>query len=118
MAVDGTSQSSPVFAGIFSLITDHRLNAGLPPLGPLGPRIYHVAKAHPGAAFEDVVVGNSRTSCDNGFPAAPGWDPTTGWCVAVGRSQLQSIAVCSCPLMSPPSISAGTQGATSVARVA
>jgi len=83
VAVDGTSQSSPLSAGIFSLITDHRLNAGLPPLGPLGPRIYQVAQAHPGAAFEDVTSGNSKTSCDNGFPATSGWDPTTGW----GRPQ-------------------------------
>jgi len=79
VAVEGTSESSPVFAGIFSLLVDARLGAGLPPLGPLGPRIYHVAKAFPGAAFEDVTEGNSRTSCDNGFPATKGWDPTTGW---------------------------------------
>ena len=79
IAVDGTSQSSPVFAGIFSLIMDYRLNKGLKPLGPLGPRIYKVAKSFPGEAFEDVTEGNSKTSCDNGFPAAKGWDPTTGW---------------------------------------
>jgi hypothetical protein len=79
VAVDGTSQSSPLFAGIFTLLIDARLNAGLKPLGPLGPRIYQVAQAHPGAAFEDVTEGNSQTSCDNGFPAATGWDPTTGF---------------------------------------
>lgn len=79
VAVDGTSQSSPVFAGIFSLLVDARLNAGLKPLGPLGPRIYRVAQAFPGAAFEDVTRGNSKTSCNNGFPATRGWDPTTGW---------------------------------------
>ena len=37
--VEGTSQSSPMVAGIFSLVTDHRLNAGLPPLGFLGQYI-------------------------------------------------------------------------------
>ena len=30
VAVDGTSQSSPTTAGIWSLLMDHRLNAGLP----------------------------------------------------------------------------------------
>ena len=79
VAIDGTSQSSPTFAGIFTQIIDARLNKGLPPLGPLGPRIYQVAAAHPGEAFEDVTEGNSRTSCSNGFPATKGWDPTTGW---------------------------------------
>ena len=79
VAVEGTSQSSPTFAGIFTLLVDARLNAGLKPLGALGPRIWQVAQSHPGEAFEDVTTGNSRTSCSNGFPAAKGWDPTTGW---------------------------------------
>jgi tripeptidyl-peptidase-1 len=79
VAVDGTSQSSPVFAGIFTLLIDARLNAGLPPLGPVGPRIYHIASKYPNAAFEDVTVGNSKTTCETGFPATKGWDPTTGW---------------------------------------
>ncbi len=76
---DGTSQSSPTFAGIFSLVVDARLNAGLGGLGHLGPRLWKIAAAYPGEAFEDVTVGNTKTTCDNGFPAAKGWDPTTGW---------------------------------------
>jgi len=79
VATQGTSESSPTFAGIFSLLIDARLNAGLPPLGFLSPRIWQVAAAFPGAAFEDVTHGNSKTSCSTGFPAAHGWDPTTGW---------------------------------------
>jgi len=79
VAVDGTSQSSPVFAGIFTQIVDARLSKGLPPLGPLGPRIYRIATQFPGVAFEDVTKGNSKTSCQSGFAAAKGWDPTTGW---------------------------------------
>ena len=79
VAVDGTSQSSPVFAGLFTLLIDARLNAGLKPLGFVAPRIYQVAQAFPNEAFEDVTVGNSKTTCESGFPAAKGWDPTTGW---------------------------------------
>ena len=79
VSVEGTSQSSPQIAGIFSMITDHRLNAGLPPLGFLGPRIYQVSKSNPGEAFTDITEGNSKTSCDNGFPATKGWDPVTGF---------------------------------------
>jgi len=78
VAVDGTSQSSPTVAGIFSLITDLRKQQGLQPLGFLGPRLYKNAEAYPGEAFQDVVDGNTATSCDNGFPAANGWDPVTG----------------------------------------
>jgi len=80
VAVDGTSQSSPIVAGIFTLLTDHRLNQGLPPLGFLGPRLYQVAKTFPGEAFEDVSGGNSKTTCENGFGSrTAGWDPVTGF---------------------------------------
>ena len=79
VSVDGTSQSSPTMAGIFSLIMDHRLNNNLAPLGFLGPRLYEVNQKYPGEAFKDVVDGNTKTSCDNGFGATKGWDPVTGW---------------------------------------
>jgi len=79
VGVDGTSQSCPIMAGIFSLITDMRLNKGLPPLGFVAPRLYQVTAKHPGEAFEDITKGNSWTSCDNGFPATEGWDANTGF---------------------------------------
>jgi tripeptidyl-peptidase-1 len=79
VGVQGTSQSAPIAAGIWSMVIDHRLNAGLPPLGFVGPRMWQVAQQFPGEAFTDITVGNSATSCDNGFPATPGWDPNTGW---------------------------------------
>jgi hypothetical protein len=79
VGVQGTSQSCPITAGIFSLIIDARLNAGLPPLGFAGPRIYSVAEQYPGEAFSDIIGGNSCTSCDNGFPATEGWDADTGF---------------------------------------
>lgn len=79
VGVDGTSQSCPIMAGILSLVTDMRLNKGLPPLGFIAPRIYQVAASHPGEAFEDITQGNSCTSCDNGFPATAGWDANTGF---------------------------------------
>ena len=80
VAVDGTSQSSPTMAGIFALLMDHRLNAGLPPLGFVAPRLWQVASAFPGEAFESVTAGNTKTSCATGFPASGSkWDPVTGW---------------------------------------
>ena len=66
-------------AGIFSLLVDARLSAGLGPLGFVAPRIYQVASTYPGEAFEDITEGNTKTNCATGFPAAKGWDPTTGW---------------------------------------
>ena len=35
---------------------------------------------HPGVALENIATGDSKTSCESGFPASPaGWDPVTGW---------------------------------------
>eukprot|EP00756_Hemistasia_phaeocysticola_P027279 Hpha_TRINITY_DN16107_c1_g16::TRINITY_DN16107_c1_g16_i1::g.4037::m.4037/K01279/TPP1, CLN2; tripeptidyl-peptidase I len=75
----GTSQSSPMMAGIFSLLNDHRLNNGLPPLGPLGPRLWATMAQSPGVAFEDITEGDTDYKCSSGFAAAAGWDPASGW---------------------------------------
>jgi len=79
VGVMGTSQSCPLAAGILSMVIDHRLNGKLPPLGFVAPRLWKVAQAHPGEAFTDITQGDTKTSCDNGFPAAAGWDAVTGW---------------------------------------
>jgi len=79
VAVEGTSQSSPTVAGIFSLLMDQRLNKGLKPLGFLAPRLWQVMQNNPGEAFQDIASGNTKTSCDNGFPGVKGWDAVTGW---------------------------------------
>ena len=79
VSVDGTSQSSPTMAGIWSLIMDHRLNKGLPPLGYLGPRLYQTMEKYSDECFHDIVKGNSKTTCDSGFGCTKGWDPVTGF---------------------------------------
>ncbi|KAK6971740.1 peptidase S8/S53 domain-containing protein [Favolaschia claudopus] len=72
--IGGTSASTPVAAGIVSLINDKLIEKGKPVLGFLNPFIY----ANPGA-FNDIVVGhNSGGRCpasSDAFDAAPGWDP-------------------------------------------
>jgi tripeptidyl-peptidase-1 len=78
-ATDGTSQSCPIFAGLVSMLIDHRLSAGLAPLGLLAPRVYAVAAQHPGEAFQDIQSGDTRQGCASGFPAAAGWDAVTGF---------------------------------------
>lgn len=80
----GTSFASPEFAGLLSLLVDHRLNQGLPPLGFILPRLYKLA-ADPDKVkemFIDVTDGNTRdrtTGCPIVFPATAGWDPQTGF---------------------------------------
>ncbi|XP_019742725.1 tripeptidyl-peptidase 1 [Hippocampus comes] len=78
--VSGTSASTPVVGGMFSLINDKRLMKGLPVLGFLNPRLYKLK----GQALFDVTEGCHLACLDElvqgqGFCAAPSWDPVTGW---------------------------------------
>ncbi|XP_061551954.1 tripeptidyl-peptidase 1 [Phycodurus eques] len=78
--VSGTSASTPVVGGMFSLINDKRLTKGLPVLGFLNPRLYKLK----GQALFDVTEGCHLGCFDEqvqgqGFCAAPSWDPVTGW---------------------------------------
>jgi tripeptidyl-peptidase-1 len=78
--VSGTSASAPVVAGMVSLVNAQRLAAGKKPLGFLNTAIYQN-----GVKFtNDVVSGEnncaaSKVCCSQGFYAAAGWDPLTGF---------------------------------------
>lgn len=73
--LDGTSVSSPVAAGVLTLVNDALLAAGKPPLGFLNPLLY----AGNGAGFNDITTG-SVTGCNStGFPAKKGWDAASGF---------------------------------------
>ncbi|KAF7358166.1 Family S53 protease-like protein [Mycena venus] len=75
----GTSASSPTFASIIALINDRLVAAQKPVLGFLNPFLYSKASS----AFTDVTIGhNSGFVCpasSEGFDAAVGWDPLTGF---------------------------------------
>jgi tripeptidyl-peptidase-1 len=91
-SVDGTSASSPTFAGILALLNEVRLGSGKPTIGWANPLLYasHIATAHKqrsssrsmkknARAFHDVIVGNNgHAECSVGFNATVGWDPITG----------------------------------------
>eukprot|EP01006_Ploeotia_vitrea_P035009 TRINITY_DN65830_c8_g4_i1.p1 TRINITY_DN65830_c8_g4~~TRINITY_DN65830_c8_g4_i1.p1 ORF type:complete len:907 (+),score=484.91 TRINITY_DN65830_c8_g4_i1:122-2842(+) len=80
-SVDGTSCSSPAFAGIVGLINTRLLAQGEPVLGPINPLLYKMAAEFP-EAFTDVVDGDNKCMeklCSEwGYVAARGWDPVSG----------------------------------------
>lgn len=81
--VDGTSCSTPVWAGIIGLLNAHRIRAGRPVIGFANPLLYQIYANTKGAAFQDVTVGDNRCteegcSCKYGFTAIQGWDAATG----------------------------------------
>lgn len=72
---DGTSASAPICGGVFALLNDALIAADRPPLGFLNPWLYRVGHK----LFTDVTTGSSAGCDTEGFPAAVGWDPVTGW---------------------------------------
>lgn len=78
LAVDGTSASAPVFAGMLSLVNARRKADGKPLVGFLNPAIYKYSEA-----FKDITVGDNKCGakgvpCCGGYDATKGWDPLTG----------------------------------------
>jgi len=76
--VDGTSCAAPTFSSVVALLNDVRLQAGKSTLGFLNPLIYKLAVSNP-TSFNDVTQGSNPGCGTNGFQAAAGWDPVTGW---------------------------------------
>jgi subtilase family serine protease len=76
----GTSASAPMWAGVIALADQY---AGRH-LGFVNPAIYCIARGplyH--RAFHDITAGNNSAKFPpktfQGYRAAPGWDPVTGW---------------------------------------
>ncbi|KAI8938687.1 hypothetical protein NX059_004554 [Plenodomus lindquistii] len=73
--ISGTSASSPLTAGIFSLVNDALIADGKPTLGFLNPWLYK--KGYKG--LTDITKGFSYGCNVQGFPVTEGWDPVTGF---------------------------------------
>ncbi|KAH8980394.1 peptidase S8/S53 domain-containing protein, partial [Lactarius hatsudake] len=72
--IKGTSCSTPIAAGIISLLNDYRLSQGKRPLGFLNPWLYDGGIK----GFNDIVSGSNPGCNTDGFSAIVGWDPVTG----------------------------------------
>ncbi|MEJ0049078.1 MAG: protease pro-enzyme activation domain-containing protein [Rhodospirillales bacterium] len=87
----GTSVSSPVWAGYFSLLNAASEGLGYGTLGYANPAIYGVATFHGllYTAFNDVLDGNNGDLLGTGIPgfsAGSGYDNATGWGSFIGTS--------------------------------
>ncbi len=73
--IGGTSASTPLWAGI---IADGNQMAGHP-LGFINPGLYKVAmSSNYSQDFNDITVGDNSFGNVQGYPAAPGWDASSG----------------------------------------
>lgn len=73
--LDGTSVSTPLVAGILTLVNDALIAKGKSPLGFLNPWLYTIGHL----ALTDVTSGSTPGCNVDGFPAAKGWDVASGW---------------------------------------
>jgi hypothetical protein len=90
----GTSLSAPIAAAVFTLANQRLLADGYETIGYANPMIYWMGE-NCTDAFKDITVGDIRggddgTECLWGFPAAPGWDPATGF----GSIQFDPFVAC------------------------
>jgi kumamolisin len=69
----GTSQSTPIWAGLTALMNQYLLEHGGKALGQLNPLLYQVAAKGARPAFHDVTVGGNAV-----YNAGPGFDLVTG----------------------------------------
>jgi uncharacterized protein (TIGR03437 family) len=69
VAVGGTSCSSPSFAGIAALMSQHLAGgAQSPGLGNINPALYRLAQATTDV-FHDITAGDNQEPCSQGSPA-------------------------------------------------
>ena len=81
----GTSASTPVFAGMISLVNSEREKRGLGTVGFINPTLYSSNNTN---KYNDIVIGSSKCCsssdskspycCNTGFEAGIGWDPVSG----------------------------------------
>ncbi len=88
--LDGTSFSSPLWAGFAALMNEYAMSNGAPPVGFLNPALYQIGMdptRYP-LAFNDIndsansgpIAGVVSTNpCGFSYPAVAGYDLVTGW---------------------------------------
>jgi subtilase family serine protease len=75
-ALDGTSESTPLFAGVLALAS--QLNHA--PLGPINNVLYQALGPKGGpAGITDIVTGPNSVPSAPGLSAGPGFDQASGW---------------------------------------
>jgi subtilase family serine protease len=71
--VGGTSEATPVFAGVVALATELAGKG----LGDINPLLYQLASV--GDGLIDVTMGDNSFGGVDGYSAAPGYDLASGW---------------------------------------
>lgn len=82
--VSGTSASTPVVAGLVTLVNSQRIRAGKGNVGWLNPALYALSSNETTSFTNDITSGinncvaHATICCAQGFEAFEKWDPNTG----------------------------------------
>ncbi len=71
LEVGGTSASTPVFAGILTLLNQQLGNTPPAGLGNVNPTLYKLAQTPANNVFHDITTGNNIVPCTSGSPNCP-----------------------------------------------
>ena len=112
LGIGGTSATGPIWAGLAAIINQARANAGLPPVGLFGPRIYPLIGTN---AFTDITVGNNGA-----YNAGFGYDLCSGVGTPLVANLIQALLAEPTILIQPQSqtIAPGTTVAFNVSAAA
>ncbi|HTC46139.1 MAG TPA: protease pro-enzyme activation domain-containing protein [Candidatus Aquilonibacter sp.] len=83
--IGGTSASSPIFAGIVTLLNQYLAGPSSPGLGNINPTLYMLAATSSNHAFHPVTTGNNYVSCQSGQPTV---QPLALRCPTTGTLQI------------------------------
>ncbi|MGA8150353.1 MAG: protease pro-enzyme activation domain-containing protein [Terriglobales bacterium] len=98
--VGGTSASTPVFAGIVTLLNQSLGNVPPAGLGNINPTLYQFAQNTANGAFHDVKTGNNKVPCTKGSTGCPnggsiGYNAGTGYDRVTGLGSVDASALVS-----------------------
>ena len=108
--VGGTSASTPVFAGIVTLLNQYLSGASSAGLGDINPTLYKLAATPSNGAFHAIKGGDNDAYCHKNTPAgqpvdvicpsaavigfsASNFDPTTGYNLVTGLGSVDANAL-------------------------
>ena len=87
----GTSQSSPIFAAVVSLLLQTFKNVTGKPFGFINPLLYRMYEDQPDT-FNDVLTGDNVCTEHGCHSGCTGWHATKGWDPVSHRTPIQSNA--------------------------
>ena len=93
LQIGGTSLSTPIWAGAYSILNAAHKAAGQPQIGFFNPLAYQIGVYYGEGGYHDILSGNNsipNSGLPTGYTAGTGYDNVTGWGSLDGSYYLES----------------------------